>query len=108
MGPRLQRLYASEATASHIRWHAEHHTEDGEIIHLSDAQAWLTFNDMHLKLHWRFKTYGLVCHLMVLSPLEVQGNNIHRACDCHPIQSSTMYVYEEVVYVRDGDRPLAE
>ena len=33
LGPRLQRLYASEATARHMRWHAEHRTKDGEVIH---------------------------------------------------------------------------
>ena len=72
-------MYASKATASHMRWHAKHHTEDGEIIHPSNAQAWWTLNDMHpdFALETRNVWLGL-CVLMVLTPLEVRGNNIHR------------------------------
>ncbi|KAJ8770996.1 hypothetical protein K2173_023321 [Erythroxylum novogranatense] len=46
--PRLQRLYASEVTASHMRWHAEHEQEDGVMTHPSDALAWKHFNDTHV------------------------------------------------------------
>ncbi|XP_059288082.1 uncharacterized protein LOC132041388 isoform X3 [Lycium ferocissimum] len=45
--PRLQRLYASEATASHMRWHAEHEVEEGVMRHCSDAPAWKHFDRMH-------------------------------------------------------------
>ena len=38
--PRLQRLYASNATARHMRWHAEHMQEDGKMCHPSDSPAW--------------------------------------------------------------------
>ena len=38
--PRLQRLYASNATAGHMRWHAEHMQEDGKMCHPSDSPAW--------------------------------------------------------------------
>ncbi|CAO2820388.1 unnamed protein product [Amaranthus hypochondriacus] len=48
IGPRLQRLYASATTVSHMRWHAEHRSEDGEMCHPSDSEAWLTFNATHL------------------------------------------------------------
>ena len=45
--PRLQRLYASEATAKSMRWHDDHFVEDGEMIHCSDSPAWKHFNVMH-------------------------------------------------------------
>ena len=44
LGSRLQWLYTSEATTSHIRWHAEHHNDDGKMIHPPDAQPLLTYN----------------------------------------------------------------
>ena len=44
LGYRLQRLYASATTSSHMRWHAEHRLEAGEMCHPSDSEAWLTFN----------------------------------------------------------------
>ena len=38
--PRLQRLYASDATAKHMRWHAEQPHEDGGIMrHCSNSPA---------------------------------------------------------------------
>ena len=48
--PRLQRLYASNATATHMRWHAEHPTEDGIMRHPSDSEAWHHFD----RIHWDF------------------------------------------------------
>ena len=45
--PRLQRLYASTATASQMQWHAEHETEDGQMSHPSDALAWKVFDQKH-------------------------------------------------------------
>ncbi|KAJ8769652.1 hypothetical protein K2173_005255 [Erythroxylum novogranatense] len=45
--PRLQRLYASDVTTCHVRWHAEHDQEDGVMRHPSDALAWKHFNDTH-------------------------------------------------------------
>ena len=47
LGPKLQRLYAATTTASHIRWHSEHHSEDGEMCHPSKNEAWLSFNTTH-------------------------------------------------------------
>ena len=44
IGPRLKRLYALATITNHMRWHVEHHTKDGEMSHLSDAEPWLTFN----------------------------------------------------------------
>ncbi|KAL0284146.1 UNVERIFIED_CONTAM: hypothetical protein Sangu_2475300 [Sesamum angustifolium] len=37
--PRLQRLYASPATAEHKTWHASHVTEEDSMCHPSDAEA---------------------------------------------------------------------
>ncbi|KAJ8761260.1 hypothetical protein K2173_001316 [Erythroxylum novogranatense] len=46
--PRLQRLYASDVTACHMRWHAEHDQEDGVMRHPSYALAWKHFNETHV------------------------------------------------------------
>ena len=46
-GPRLQRLYASKATANDMRWHKEHNTEEGVMRHCSDSPAWKHFNQIH-------------------------------------------------------------
>ncbi|KAL4360851.1 hypothetical protein GQ457_04G005670 [Hibiscus cannabinus] len=46
--PRLQRLYASEVTAKHMRWHAEHQTDEGDLMcHPSDSLAWKYFDQEH-------------------------------------------------------------
>ena len=45
--PRLQRLYNSKATASHMRWHAEHETAAGKMEHPSDSEAWKYFDRTH-------------------------------------------------------------
>ncbi|XP_050238000.1 uncharacterized protein LOC126687481 [Mercurialis annua] len=45
--PRLQRLYASKATAGHMTWHAEHEMEDGKMCHPSDSPAWKRFSELH-------------------------------------------------------------
>jgi Transposase family tnp2/Domain of unknown function (DUF4218)/Transposase-associated domain len=43
--PRLTRLYASEQTASHMRWHREHRRDENFVTHPSDAEAWLKFDE---------------------------------------------------------------
>ena len=46
--PRLQRLYAYDATAKHMRWHAEQPHEDGGIMHhCSNSPTWKHFNLNH-------------------------------------------------------------
>ena len=45
--PRLQRLYASMATAKFMRWHAEHEMIDGKMCHPSDSPAWKHFSELH-------------------------------------------------------------
>ncbi|XP_019197160.1 PREDICTED: uncharacterized protein LOC109191027 [Ipomoea nil] len=44
--PRLQRLYASNATANDMKWHANS-VEDGIMRHPSDSLAWKHFNDTY-------------------------------------------------------------
>ncbi|XP_039120731.1 uncharacterized protein LOC120257299 [Dioscorea cayenensis subsp. rotundata] len=44
---RLQRLYASNATAKEMRWHAEHEAEEGVMRHCSDSLAWKHFSNTH-------------------------------------------------------------
>ena len=45
--PRLQRLYSSDVTESHMRWHYEHEQTDEVMNHPSDAVAWKHFDDIH-------------------------------------------------------------
>ena len=45
--PRLQILYAFEATANDIRWHKEHNTVEGVMQHCSDSPAWKYFDKIH-------------------------------------------------------------
>ena len=47
LSPRLQRLYALEATATHMRWHDKHIQEDGTMCHPSDSEAWKHFSRVH-------------------------------------------------------------
>ena len=42
--PRLQRLYASSATASKMRLHVEHEIENGKMLHPSDVLACKLFD----------------------------------------------------------------
>ena len=48
--PRLQRLYASKATANDMRWHKEHNIEEGVMRHCSDSPAWKHFDKIHPSL----------------------------------------------------------
>ncbi|KAG6395273.1 hypothetical protein SASPL_145915 [Salvia splendens] len=45
--PRLQRLFMSSKTASHMRWHAESRTKDGYMRHPADSPAWSTYDSLH-------------------------------------------------------------
>ena len=45
--PRLQRLYASTKTASHMIWHKEKRSEDGVLRHPADALAWKHFHECY-------------------------------------------------------------
>ncbi|XP_023745410.2 uncharacterized protein LOC111893554 [Lactuca sativa] len=43
--PRLKRLYASQATAASMRWHAKNHGQDiGVMCHPSDSEDWKQFD----------------------------------------------------------------
>ncbi|XP_057417759.1 uncharacterized protein LOC130711967 [Lotus japonicus] len=47
LAPRLQRLYSSPATASHMRWHFDNVREEGVLVHPSDGEAWKDFDKTH-------------------------------------------------------------
>jgi hypothetical protein len=47
LASRLQRLYMSWHTASHMRWHADGRTKDGVLRHLADGEAWRSFDTLH-------------------------------------------------------------
>jgi len=42
--PRLQRLFMSHHTASHMQWHANERTKDGVLRHPADGEDWKTFD----------------------------------------------------------------
>nr|XP_017239698.1 PREDICTED: uncharacterized protein LOC108212485 [Daucus carota subsp. sativus] len=44
---RLKRLYMSSRTAEHMRWHARSPSNDGELNHPVDGQAWKDFDKAH-------------------------------------------------------------
>jgi hypothetical protein len=45
--PRLQRLFMSQHTAPHMRWHADGHTNDGVLRHPADGEAWKAFDNLY-------------------------------------------------------------
>ncbi|KAG8369017.1 hypothetical protein BUALT_Bualt15G0106500 [Buddleja alternifolia] len=45
--PRLQRLYTSQTTAEHMRWHKEDPGEEGKLCHPRDGEAWKHFDRSH-------------------------------------------------------------
>ncbi|XP_065874236.1 uncharacterized protein [Euphorbia lathyris] len=42
--PRLRRLFASKATAEHMRWHHNHVCDEETMCHPCDSEAWKHFN----------------------------------------------------------------
>ncbi|XP_059285219.1 uncharacterized protein LOC132038584 [Lycium ferocissimum] len=42
--PRLKRLYASNSSAPHMRWHSENRRPPGVMCHPSDGEAWKHFD----------------------------------------------------------------
>ncbi|KAL0433743.1 UNVERIFIED_CONTAM: hypothetical protein Slati_2708600 [Sesamum latifolium] len=45
--PRLQRLYVFKITVEQMTWHAPHQTEEGSMVHPSNAEAWRHFDRTH-------------------------------------------------------------
>ncbi|GLT55145.1 hypothetical protein SLA2020_282930 [Shorea laevis] len=45
--PRLQRLFMSQKTASHMKWHADMRTKDGVLRHPADGEAWKSFDERY-------------------------------------------------------------
>ncbi|KAF7131691.1 hypothetical protein RHSIM_Rhsim09G0134500 [Rhododendron simsii] len=43
----LQKLFMSEETSKHMRWHAEGRTNDGKWRHPADTPAWKIFDEKH-------------------------------------------------------------
>ncbi|GMI90261.1 hypothetical protein HRI_002695400 [Hibiscus trionum] len=58
--PRLQRLYASEVTAKHMSWHAEHQIDEvGLMCHPSDSLVWKHFDHEHLTFSYETRNVRL-------------------------------------------------
>ena len=76
LSPRLQRLYASEATAAHMRWHDEHQQDDGTMCHPSDSEAWKHFNRTH-------PSFSYECRNVRLGLCTVVGINEVSFGSCH-------------------------
>ena len=74
--PRLQRLYASTSTTNEMRWHSEHHMEDGKMCHPSDALLGNILMGVSLIFHLKFEMLGWVYLLMVFSRLVNLDSNI--------------------------------
>ncbi|XP_010494905.1 PREDICTED: uncharacterized protein LOC104771968 [Camelina sativa] len=47
LADRLKRLYLSERIATHMRWHAEHTSQDGKMEHPSDDKACKHFQELY-------------------------------------------------------------
>lgn len=45
--PRLQRLFMSSKTATHMRWHATATNNDGKLRHPRDGEAWKAFDQKY-------------------------------------------------------------
>ena len=45
--PRLQRLFMSHHTSSHMKWHAQGYTKDGILRHPADGEAWKAFDSRY-------------------------------------------------------------
>jgi hypothetical protein len=45
--PRLQRLFMSTKTASHMKWHYDQRTKDGVLRHPADGKSWKTFDERY-------------------------------------------------------------
>ncbi|KAF3632164.1 hypothetical protein FXO37_27628 [Capsicum annuum] len=62
----LQRLYAFDATAKHMRWHSKHE-RDGVIRHLLDSPAWKQFDQAHPSFaseNESTKKYPKACYIL--------------------------------------------
>ncbi|KAH7850737.1 hypothetical protein Vadar_002263 [Vaccinium darrowii] len=45
--PRLQSLYRTHETASHMKWHADGRTKDSKMRHPADTPVWKTYDNMY-------------------------------------------------------------
>ncbi|XP_074577237.1 uncharacterized protein LOC141833653 [Curcuma longa] len=79
--PRLQRLYASEATAEHMTWHANHQTEDDLMCHPSDAEAWKNFDRTYPEFATEIRNIRLGLCADGFAPFGKSGRNY----SCWPV-----------------------
>ncbi|XP_058002287.1 uncharacterized protein LOC131179456 [Hevea brasiliensis] len=103
---RLQRLYASNATAKEMRWHAEHDHEDGVMCHCSDATTWKHFNKTHPSFVFEVRNVRL--GLQMGFNHSVTDNNIHLGYHCHSLQFASLVMDEGRVYVPNGNSSWSE
>ncbi|XP_050222376.1 uncharacterized protein LOC126672469 [Mercurialis annua] len=73
--PRLQRLYASKATAKHMTWHAEHKMVDGKMCHPSDSPAWKHFSELHTEFAEEVRNIRLGLCTDGFQPFRAFGQN---------------------------------
>ncbi|XP_042388266.1 uncharacterized protein LOC121980336 isoform X2 [Zingiber officinale] len=79
--PRLQRLYASKATAEHMTWHANHQTEEGLMCHPSDAEAWKNFDRTYPEFSKEIRNIRLGLCADGFAPFGKSGRNY----SCWPV-----------------------
>ncbi|KAI9118686.1 hypothetical protein K1719_010131 [Acacia pycnantha] len=96
--PRLQRLYSSEQTAAHMRWHHEHRREEKFVAHPSDAEAWLKFDESNPS----WSIFG-----WVRSVQQYAQDLFLLACDSDSVQPPTFHVHEKRVFVPERVNPWA-
>lgn len=81
LAPRLQRLYASPATASNMRWHCENVREEGVLIHPSDGEAWKHFDRTYPNFAEETRNVRLGLCSDGFSPFNMLG----RSYSCWPV-----------------------
>ena len=59
--PRLQRLYASKATARHMCWHRDHTSPIGVMQHPSDLMAWTHFDEVNAGFSAEIRNIRVSC-----------------------------------------------
>ncbi|XP_010436745.1 PREDICTED: uncharacterized protein LOC104720554 [Camelina sativa] len=73
IGDRLKRLYQSETTSSHMRWHAEHVSPEGEMHHPSDGKAWKHFQKVYPQFAYESRNVYLGLSTDGFNPIGMNG-----------------------------------
>jgi Zn ribbon nucleic-acid-binding protein len=66
--PRLQRLFMSQHTVDHMRWHADGRTNDRVLRHPADVEAWKSFDNLYLDFSSNSRNVWLGLTLDVFNP----------------------------------------